>query len=50
MSNVLAYLNVTLVQFSISTIHDNAERIKESAKCLDNTKCQQSETGSVSVA
>ena len=35
---------------SVHTIHDNAERIKGSARCLDNIKFQQSETGSVCVA
>jgi hypothetical protein len=42
--------NVRLVHTSIHTICDNADRIKESAKCLSNIKCQQSETGSVCVA
>ena len=41
--------NVRLVHITICTIHDNAIRIKESAKCLDNIKCQQSETGTVCV-
>jgi len=27
----------------VDTIRDNAEWIKESAQCLDNTKCQKSE-------
>ena len=35
-----------LTHSSICTISYNADRIKESAKCLDNIKCQQSETGS----
>ena len=39
--------NVRLADSSVCTICDNADKIKESAKCLDNIKCQQSETGSV---
>jgi hypothetical protein len=35
-----------LAHSSICTVPDNADRIKESAECLDNIKCQQSETGS----
>ena len=35
---------------SIRTIHDNADRIKGSARCLDNIKCQQSESGSICLA
>jgi hypothetical protein len=36
--------NVILAHISIRTICDNADRIKKSAKCLDNIKYQQSET------
>ena len=39
--------NIRLVHSSVCTVHDNADRIKESAKCLDNIKCQQYETGTV---
>jgi hypothetical protein len=39
--------NVRLVHSSVCTIHDNADRITESYKCLDNIKCQQCETGTV---
>jgi hypothetical protein len=39
--------NVRLAHSSVRTICDNVDGIKESAKCLDNIKCQQSETGSV---
>jgi len=35
-----------LAHSSVCTIPDNADRIKESFKCLDNIKCQQSEAGS----
>jgi len=35
-----------LAHSSICTIPANADRIKESAECLDNITCQQSETGS----
>jgi hypothetical protein len=37
--------NVRLAHGSICTIYDNADRIKESAKCLDNIQCKQSEMG-----
>jgi len=40
-------LMLRLAHSSICTIPDNADRIKESAKCSDNITCQQSETGSV---
>jgi hypothetical protein len=39
--------NVRLAHRSIRTICDNADRIKASAKCSDNIKCQHSETGNV---
>jgi hypothetical protein len=39
--------NVRLDHSSVLTICDNADRIKESVRCLDNIKCQQSETESV---
>jgi hypothetical protein len=39
--------NVRLARSSICTNHENADRIEESAKCLDNIKCQQSEIGTV---
>lgn len=32
---------------NICTVHDNADRIKESSKCLGINKRQLSETGSV---
>jgi hypothetical protein len=35
-----------LTHSSVCTISDTADRIKESAKCLDNIKYQQSEKGS----
>jgi hypothetical protein len=38
--------NVGFAYSSVSTIRENADRIEESAKCLDNIKCQQSQTGS----
>jgi hypothetical protein len=41
--------NVRLVCSSICMIRDNADWIKESAKCLDNIKCQQSEKQGVFV-
>jgi hypothetical protein len=44
------FRNVQLAHSSVRTIRDNADGIKESAKCLDNIKCQQSEAGSVFVA
>jgi hypothetical protein len=37
--------NVRLAHNSVYTICDNGDRIKESAKCLDNVKRQQSDTG-----
>jgi hypothetical protein len=39
--------NVRLAHTSIHTIRYNADRIKQSAKCLSNIKCHQSETGNV---
>jgi len=39
--------NVGLAHRSVCTICDNADRIKESAKCSDSIKCQHSETGNV---
>jgi len=39
--------DVRLTHSSIHTVCDNVGRMKESAKCWDNIKCQQSETGSV---
>ena len=41
------WCNIRLVRSSICAIHDNADRIKEIYKCLDNIKRQQSETGTV---
>jgi len=38
--------NVGFAYSSVSTIRENADRTEESAKCLDNIKCQQSQTGS----
>jgi hypothetical protein len=38
--------NVRQVYISIPTVCDNAARIKECAKCIDNFKCWQSEIGS----
>jgi hypothetical protein len=38
--------NVGLPYSSVFTIRENADRIKDSAKCLDNIKCQQSQTQS----
>jgi hypothetical protein len=38
--------NVGFAYSSLSTIHENADGIEESAKCLDNSKCQQFQTGS----
>ena len=43
---VICY-NVRLTHSSIHTICDNVDVIKEGAKCWDNIKCQQSETGSI---
>ena len=37
--------NARLALISLSIIRDNDDRIKESTKCLDNTKWQHSETG-----
>ena len=39
-----------LAQSSIHSIPNNADRSKETAKCLDNFKCHQSQTGSVCAA
>jgi len=39
--------NVRFVHSSVRTVPDKTERIKGSADCLDNIKCQQSVTGSV---
>jgi hypothetical protein len=39
--------NVRLDHSSVLTICDIADRIKESVRCLDNIKCQQSATESV---
>ena len=39
--------NARLAHRSVRTICDNADGIKESAKCSDNIKCQKSETGNV---
>jgi len=39
--------NVRFVHSTVHTIHDNDNRIKESAKCLDNNNFQQSEMRSV---
>ena len=47
MNILLTCHNVGLAHGSVHTIRDNADRIKESDRCLDNIKCQQSETGSV---
>jgi hypothetical protein len=32
--------NVGVAYSSVFTIHENADRIEESAKCLDNINCQ----------
>jgi len=42
--------NVRHAHSSICTVHDNADRMQENAKCLYNIKYQQSEAGSVCVA
>jgi hypothetical protein len=42
--------NVRLAHSTTCTIQDDAHRIKESAKCFNNKKCQQSKTGSIYVA
>jgi len=39
--------NVRHAHSSTCTVCDNADRMQENAKCLDNIKCQQSEAGSV---
>jgi len=39
--------NIRLAHSNIHMILNNANRPKESAKCLDNIQCQQSQTGSV---
>jgi hypothetical protein len=39
------WCNVRLAHSTVYTICENADRIKESAKCLGNIKCQSSETG-----
>jgi hypothetical protein len=49
-NELLTYVIMLDVLSSIHTIHDNADTIKGSDRCLDNTTCQQSETGSVFVA
>ena len=41
--------SVRLAHGNLLSKHDNADNIKECAKCLDNIKCQQSETGSLCV-
>jgi len=38
--------NVGIAYSSVSTIRENADNIEESAKCLDNIKLHQSQTGS----
>jgi hypothetical protein len=38
--------NIGLAYSSVFAIRENADRIKENAKCLDNIRCQQSQTGS----
>jgi len=38
--------NVGIAYSSVSTIRENADSIEESAKCLDNIKLHQSQTGS----
>jgi len=50
MNKLLTYVIMLDVLSSIRTIHDNADRIKGSARCLDNIKCQQSESGSICLA
>ena len=40
-------LNVRFAHISVRTIRDNADRIKESGKYLDDIKCEQSETRTV---
>jgi len=48
MNELLTYaVALRLAHSRICTIRDIADGIQESAKCLDNDKCQQSETGSV---
>jgi hypothetical protein len=44
------FCKTRLALVSLCRIRDNDNRIKESAKCLDNIKCQQSETETVCVA
>jgi hypothetical protein len=39
--------NVRQACSRIRTVCDNAARIKECAKCIDNFNCQQSEIGSI---
>jgi hypothetical protein len=41
------WCKVRLAHSSVCTICDNADRIKDGTKCLDNFKCQNSEIGSV---
>jgi hypothetical protein len=47
-NKLLTCHNVGLAHSTVHTIHDNADRIKERARCLDSIKYQQSERGSVS--
>ena len=39
--------NIRLAHSSVHTVCNNADKVKESAKNLDNITCQQSETGTV---
>ena len=49
-NKLLTYVIILDVPSSVHTIHDNADRIRGSARFSDNIKCQQSEAGSVCVA
>jgi len=42
--------HIRLIHSTVHTICSNTDRMKLSAKCLDNTKWQQYETGTVWVA
>jgi hypothetical protein len=45
-NEILTYATMSDIS-NLCTVHDNADRITESAKCLSINKCQQFETGSV---
>ena len=47
MNKLLTYDNVRLAHSSVCAIHDNADRMRDSAKCLENIICKQSEKGIV---